>query len=213
MSESQVTMNLILRPAVADDTEAALPLLYNSGPEVFDYVFEHPARGTALDFLSHAFADGAGEFGHRNHTVAVVDGRLVGIGAGFGRKEAYRSALGTERQIWAFYGVRHCLEVTRRGLRLERVLEAPTGPMQYISHLAVAPDWQSQGIGSRLVEHFLARGRALGRTVAALDVSVANPRAQALYERLGFVVTRERASDLRNAYGAVPDHRRMERAV
>jgi len=36
-----------------------------------------------------------------------------------------------------------------------------------------------------------------------------NPRAQALYERLGFVVTEERKSTLRNAHATVPDHRRM----
>ena len=46
-----------------------------------------------------------------------------------------------------------------------------------------------------------------------LDVAVSNPRAQALYERLGFAVTGERASSLANAQGAVPGHRRMERVA
>jgi ribosomal protein S18 acetylase RimI-like enzyme len=206
-------MSVTFRPATADDTEAAVPLLYNSGPDVFDYVFAHPRRGGALDFLRGAFPDGAGEFGHRNHTVAVLDGRIVGIGAAFGARQAYRAALGTGRQILGFYGVRHVAEITRRGLRLERVLEAPKGPMHYISHLAVAPDWRGHGIGSRLVEYFLAQGTTLGRTVAALDVSVANPRAQDLYERLGFVVTHEQVSALSNPYGAVPTHRRMERPI
>jgi ribosomal protein S18 acetylase RimI-like enzyme len=188
-------------------------LIYSSGPDVFDYVFEHPSRGSALDFLGHAFPDGAGEFGHRNHTVVLLDGQIVGIGAAFGAKQAYRSALGTGRQILAFYGLRHVVDISRRGLQLEGVLKAPKGPMHYISHLAVAPDRRSQGIGSRLVGHFLLQGRAFGRTVAALDVSVANPRAQELYERLGFVVALEQASTLQNAHGAVPAHRRMERLI
>lgn len=206
-------MNLTLRPATSADSEAAVPLLYSSGPELFDFVFEHPARGTALDFLRHAFPDGAGEFGHRNHTVALVDGQIVGIGACFSGREARRFALGTGRQLWAFYGPRHLFNISRRALQLEGVLEAPQGRLHYISHLGVAPEWQSRGIGSRLVEHFLAQGKALGRTTVALDVSVANPRAQTLYERLGFAVTRVQVSTLHNAYGAVPSHRRLERAI
>lgn len=81
-------MNLHFRPATLADTEAAIPLIYSSGPAAFDYVFKHPVRGNALDFLRHAFADGAGEFGYRNHTVVEVDGKLVGVGACFSGREA-----------------------------------------------------------------------------------------------------------------------------
>jgi ribosomal protein S18 acetylase RimI-like enzyme len=51
---------------------------------------------------------------------------------------------------------------------------------------------------------------ARGLRTAALDVAVGNPRAQALYERLGFVVAAERVSTLRNAQATVANHRRME---
>jgi len=44
-------------------------------------------------------------------------------------------------------------------------------------------------------------------------VAVTNPRGQALYERLGFVVTGERRSSLSNASATVPDHRHMERPI
>ena len=53
----------------------------------------------------------------------------------------------------------------------------------------------------------------MGRTRAALDVSVENPRAQALYERLDFEVTEECMSKLENSTARVPDHRRMEIAL
>ncbi|NUM47588.1 MAG: GNAT family N-acetyltransferase, partial [Anaerolineales bacterium] len=89
----------------------------------------------------------------------------------------------------------------------------PKGAIHYIAHLGVAPEWQSKGIGGRLIEHFLEGGKKLGRTTAALDVSVVNPRAQRLYERLGFVVKHERVSTLKNEFGTVPNHRRMERAL
>ena len=51
--------------------------------------------------------------------------------------------------------------------------------------------------------------RRAGLPMAALDVSVANPRAQALYERLGFTVQAERHSNL----PGVASHRYMQRAL
>lgn len=206
-------MNLHFRVATPADTEAAIPLIYSSGPAAFDYVFKHPARGTALDFLRHAFADGAGEFGYRNHTIVETGGQIVGIGACFSGREAFGFTPAAARQILSFYGLRHMLHISRRGLQVESVVEVPKGAIHYIAHLGVAPEWQSKGIGGRLIEHFLEGGKKLGRTTAALDVSVVNPRAQRLYERLGFVVKHERVSTLKNEFGTVPNHRRMERAL
>jgi ribosomal protein S18 acetylase RimI-like enzyme len=46
-----------------------------------------------------------------------------------------------------------------------------------------------------------------------LDVATSNPRAQALYQRLGFKVTGERISSLANPQGIVPGHRRLELCI
>ncbi|MGO9931953.1 MAG: hypothetical protein ACLPV8_09085 [Steroidobacteraceae bacterium] len=48
---------------------------------------------------------------------------------------------------------------------------------------------------------------------ATLDVAVTNPRAQLLYERLGFVVNALRPSELQNRRGRVADHYRMSRPL
>jgi ribosomal protein S18 acetylase RimI-like enzyme len=77
----------------------------------------------------------------------------------------------------------------------------------------VLPGLQSRGIGKLLIDHLIRQGKAAGFKVAALDVAATNPRGQALYERLGFVVTKERRSTLRNAHGRVADHRHMEMAI
>ena len=66
---------------------------------------------------------------------------------------------------------------------------------------------------SRLVEYLLDTGRELGRKTAILDVSVENPRAEALYTRMGFKVTAERVSGFKNETARVPNHRRMERSL
>lgn len=55
----------------------------------------------------------------------------------------------------------------------------------YLAEIQLVAEWQSKGIGSSVVESLVARGRAEGKPVT-LRVLRANPRAAALYARLGF---------------------------
>ena len=199
-----------LRPATAADADAAVPLIYSSGPAAFDFVFSVPDRSSALDFLRHAFLDGAGEFGFRNHVVAEHDGAVGAVGAAWGHTSNLGFAFAAARQILACYGPLVAPGVILRGLRIESVIPPPSRGLHYLAHLGVQPAIRGQGGGGALIEHLLAKGRAQGRPVAALDVAATNPRAQSLYERLGFQVTRERVSHLTNAQATVSNHRRME---
>jgi len=202
------------RPAQAADVDAAVPLIYSSGPAAFDFAFSHARRGTPLAYLRRAFLDGSGEFGWRNHVVMCLDGQLAGIGAGYTGRTALPFMVAAARQIIGQYGLVGATGVIARGLRVEAVIPPPTQSRQlYLAHLGVRPELRGQGLGSQLIEHLLNRGRELGLQEAALDVSLENPRAQALYERWGFKVTRQRASRLSNRFATVPDHRRMERSL
>lgn len=198
------------RPASAADADAAVPLIYSSGPAAFDFTFTVPGRRTATAFLRQAFLDGRGEFGFRNHVVGVVDGRVVAAGAAWSGASTPAFALAAARQILHCYGLRAGAGVIVRGLRVESVIQPPRRDCWYVAHLGVAPELRSRGLGEALVSHLLEAGRRRGMPVAALDVAVTNPRAHALYERLGFVVTRERRSRLANDHATVADHRRME---
>ena len=199
------------RAATPADTEAAVPLIHDSGPAAFAYVFSVPGRGDAVEFLRRAFLDGAGEFGWRNHCVGELDGRVVAVGAGYAGESALGFTLAAARQILVHYGAWRAPGVVARGLRVERVIRPPERGMHYLAHLGVAPELRGRDIGRALVAHLIEQGRAQGRRRMALDVATSNPRAQALYAELGFAVTEERASALANAQGAVPAHRRMER--
>lgn len=199
------------RPASADDVEVAVPLIYSSGPAAFDYVFAVPGRSDAQAFLRHAFVDGAGEFGWRNHCVGEFDGQVVAAGAGFGAETHWPFTLAAARQILGYYGLRHAPGVMARGLRVESVIPPPSSDMHYLAHLGVAPALRGQGIGRALIDYLAAVAREQGRHRMVLDVAVSNPRAEALYARCGFTVTGERLSALSNAQGSVPGHRRMER--
>ena len=56
-----------------------------------------------------------------------------------------------------------------------------------IESLAVAPDMRGQGVGTRLLEAVFEFARSNGFGSVALEVVDTNPRAQQLYERMGFV--------------------------
>jgi ribosomal protein S18 acetylase RimI-like enzyme len=203
-------MTLHFRQAVAADADQVVPLIYSSGPAAFDFVFTTLKRGRALDFLRSAFIQGDGEFGYRNHLVAVDDGVIVATGGGWSGANGFSFMLAAARQIVGHYGLLTGAGVIVRGLRTESVIPPPPRDRYYLGHLGVVPGRQGQGIGQQLIQHLLMLGTTQGFTATALHVSAANPRAQALYERIGFTVVQERPSTLRNAHGSVGLHRCME---
>jgi ribosomal protein S18 acetylase RimI-like enzyme len=59
----------------------------------------------------------------------------------------------------------------------------------HLGRLAISPSQRGQGLGTRLVRELAAQGsQALSVNECSLFVSPLNPRARALYERLGFRV-------------------------
>ncbi len=200
-------MNIKFRPATPNDVHAAVPLIYSSGPAAFDFIFS-PKPKQALEFLHYTFSDGNGEFGYKYHVVGEVDGKVVAVGTAFDGEATLKYFLAMGRQIVSFYGLA-AFTVIPRGLQVESIIQPPKGRLHYIAHLGVDPSMQGKGIGSKLVEHLMEQGRNAGKTQTALDVSVLNPRAQALYERLGFKQTGQRMSTL----VGVPSHNRLEQAL
>lgn len=62
----------------------------------------------------------------------------------------------------------------------------------YVDGIAVATEMRGKGIGSRLLHMLERAAREKGIKTISLEVVDSNPRAQALYERLGFVAIRQR---------------------
>lgn len=198
---------LTFRRAEARDVEQAVPLIHSSGPAAFDHAFAR-AGITAQAFLAHAFVDGRGMFGHPRHVVGEHEGQVVAAGTGFAGEHNLGNTLTAARQILRCYGLR-ALPVMIAGLRLERIIRPPPRDVFYLAHLGVAPGQRGAGFGTQLVEHLLELGRASGFARAGLDVATTNPRAQALYERMGFVVEVERVSTI----PGIANHRFMTRAL
>lgn len=200
---------LEFRPATAADVAGAVPLLYSSGPATFDYVFAPRDSTESYAFLAAAFQDAAGEFGWRNHVVGVRDGSIVAAGAAWDASCTFAFMRAATRQILGHYGLVRGAAVIGRGLAVERVIRPPAEGELYVAHLGVRPELRGEGIGAALVRHLLTRAIPGRHRRASLDVAVTNPRAQALYERLGFRMTDERRAALGRGRREVPAHRRL----
>jgi ribosomal protein S18 acetylase RimI-like enzyme len=74
------------------------------------------------------------------------------------------------------------------GLRMAN--HRPARDELYVDGVAVAAEARGQGIGTLLMDEAAAIARETGKRWLRLDVISTNPRAQALYERLGYRVTK-----------------------
>jgi ribosomal protein S18 acetylase RimI-like enzyme len=202
---------LTFRAATPADVADAVPLIYSSGPSSFDYVFDIGNSVGAMEFLRFAYLRRGGEFGWQAHRVAQIGGRVAAAGAAFDGRAVRRFTIANALVILRFYGPIRAWGVMVRGLRTETVIQPPRADEYYLCHLGVREELRGQGIGARFMRHLL-EGLGAGRhRCATLDVALTNPRAQLLYERLGFEVKALRVSKLQNRRGRVPDHYRMSR--
>lgn len=197
-------MDLEIRPARADDRGSIAELIYSSGPHIYDYM--HGSE--AIAFLRHEFASGHGFAGHPHVTVAVLDGEVVGTGCFYDREVYDKRVKGALKNVLTHYGVLRSLPVLARSRHVARYMRRPKSGELYLSNFGVAPRLQSQGIGSRLIAHRLEQARAQGYRLFGLHVSLANPRGQALYTKLGLAVTKEQEFPIRGS--GVPPARKME---
>ena len=204
---------LTFRAARPADVADAVPLIYSSVPSAFDYVFDIGNPHGAQEFLRFAYLKRGGEFGWQVHRVAEIGGRVAAVGAAFDGRAVLRFTMVSALLILRFYGPIRGWGVMVRGLRTETVIQPPRAEEYYLCHVGVREELRGQGIGTRFMRHLLEGLEADRHGCATLDVAVTNPRAQLLYERLGFVAEALRASKLQNRRGRVADHYRMSRPV
>ena len=89
----------------------------------------------------------------------------------------HRDLLGWLGAMWAVWGTR-------------MADHRPKADEIYVDGIAVSPDARGLGIGTRLLHETTAIARTHGKPFVRLDVIDTNPRAQALYERVGYKVTK-----------------------
>jgi ribosomal protein S18 acetylase RimI-like enzyme len=200
-------MRIVFRKCVPADVHDVVPLIYSSGPAAFSYVFTTKTK-SATGFLEYAFQRKGGEFSFENHFALILNEEIVGAGTSFNSKQAKGFVTADGLSIIKFYGIKS-LPVLINGLKTENVIKAPKYNEICIAHLGIKKEFRGQGLGTHLIRFLMKESKSSPNDNFVLDVSEENPKAKALYERLGFKVSIIERSTLRNNFGHVANHFRM----
>ncbi len=198
-------MTIEVRLAQPNDKGSIAELMHSSGVDLYRFLYGE----RALDYLRYEFASGNGFAGYNNVTVAVDEaGNVVGTGCFYGAENYANLAKGSVANMQAFFGEEDVVPVLARARHTGSVMKPPRGGEVYLSNFGVSPALRGQGIGTQIVSFALDRARRESYSIFGLDVSVANPRGQALYARLGLEVVEEKEFSADDA--GVPPSRKME---
>lgn len=203
-------MALIIRPCTAEDVDSAIPLMYSAGPDAFRFVFSVRSELEALDFLRASFVKGDGEFGYRDHYVAIDNDEIVALVGMRSAQDNLKYTLSAASNIFKFYGLSNGLRVVSRGLRFERIVSPPHKDVLCLHNLGVKEGLRGKGYGRQLIAWFMQEAGKQNVTAVGLDVAETNPRARALYMGLGFTVKSITQGKLSNQYGRGVTHEYME---
>ena len=134
---------------------------------------------------------------------------MVGIGSVFNAKQASAFTVADALNIFRFYGFKS-FSTIKSGLKVEKLIKLPEGNEIAIAHLGIAPELRGQGLGTKMIDLLKETANKTADSYWVLDVSEENPKAKALYDRLGFKTTQKHISTLKNQFSYVANHFRME---
>ncbi len=204
-------MSIDFRSCTPEDQHLVVPLIYSSGPKTFDYVFSVDYATQSQDFLNYAYQCEQGQFSYREHIVATYDDTIVAGGSLTSGEQMLKHMWHNVVQIFAFYGIIKGIKVLKRGLKVERIIPPPKGPIAYICNLGAAV--KGKGYGSQLIEEFELMAREGGHDTMALDVADSNTHARRLYDRLGYISNTYRPAYEEGQWGLLEGHTYMEKSI
>lgn len=177
-------MDLDVRAARRDDIAAA-GLLYESAAPYYDAYAGSERQARRM--LRGVWPKPGHTASYEISRVAVLDGEVVGVLAGFLLREsdglANRFIALSVRRLppWRLVGVARHLRAAGR------LTPRPPRDALYVDGLAVAASARRLGVASALLDAASDTAAARGASGVALDTGLANQGARALYEAVGFV--------------------------
>ena len=176
-----------LEPATPDMSPVASSLIHLTMGRLAGYLFGSDAQD-AQSLLGRLFRAESNRFSHQFSEVATQSGEVVGLVVTYSGRKLKALGLPTASHLLRACGVAAFIRFLSRALPLATVKEAADDEY-FISHIAVLPAYQGQGLGTHLLSEVerMARERGFGKI--SLTVDRENLRALALYRRTGFAVT------------------------
>ncbi len=166
--------------------EAVARLIETSSPQLLALMFGRQAIAQLTDLVERSH----NRFSHRYICVATIDQQIVGMAILIPATDLhittdYQTQLNCRQRLWLklvhFVILQHVLQH-----------DYPVGTF-YLGNLAVAAAYRNRGIGRQLLQQCLAAAAA---NPIFISVDLDNPRAQQLYESLGFRVVATKAIQL-----------------
>jgi ribosomal protein S18 acetylase RimI-like enzyme len=198
-----------IRQANKNDRGSIAEMIYSSGPDIYDFIYKTNNK-TALNYINYEFKSGRGFAGYNNVTVAVKDGEVVATGCFYDGNVYNRLAAGSAFNMLIFYGLFSFIPVLKRSLHSMSVMKQPHKNELYLSNFGVNEKLRGQGVGSAVLKNKINEAKQKGYKKFILDVSVNNPKAEALYKRMGMSITKEKKFSGKREGFPCADARQME---
>lgn len=177
--------------AQAKHANLACELIYQSGPDAFNHVFNQQHGPEVKTFLRHLFRTRKSMFSHIHHRVYLDSEHVIATIGSFSKQSHGRTFFANAIYIFRHYGFRGIL----KGLKFEhRLVKAPKQGCLYLCHIAVAQQKQGQGIARQLIQYMESKAKQSHFQKLSLDVAQGNQQALNLYLSLGFNIIKVNTS-------------------
>lgn len=179
-------MAFAIRPAAPDDAKLASRLIYLSMGKLAEYLFGG-VHQSLDEIIAGLFLLEGNRFSWSIVDLAEWDGQPAGILVSFPGWEFTRRELTIGLGLLKLCGLWNILRLSVRALSIANGVETYRDEY-YLANMAVFPDFQDRGIGSRLLAHAESKAQGAGLKKCSLIVDTENPAARRLYERFGYQV-------------------------
>ena len=162
----------MIRTASPEDAPSVAPLMFQAMSDIVFKLINRKDSQEATEFLERLFVKKNNQYSYENTLVYEKDKEILGSLVYYNGAHIDSLSQAVFDFVHSSYG---------HDIRLEKETQAGE---YYIDTLSVSPKVQGNGIGSSLLLHLkeLLKGKTLG-----LLVAMDNPKAEKLYQRMGFV--------------------------
>jgi ribosomal protein S18 acetylase RimI-like enzyme len=186
-----------IRTAKISDLENVVELLYSSGCDLYDYLF-NTSNHTAIEFIKYEFLSGKGICGFNNVIVICNDNEVIGTACYYDKKGYTTTSNETLFNVFKYYKFADIVLIVFRFLKVLKLMKKPSNGEIYLSNFAITKMKQGNGFGSEFIRKCMVKYKDQGFSIIGLDVEEENNRAMKLYERLGFIKKEEKSVTIKN---------------
>jgi ribosomal protein S18 acetylase RimI-like enzyme len=184
-----MTQTVTIRPATPADSNLVSGLIYLTMGFEADWLFGQEEGHPTLQVLAHLYLRNENRLSHTLVHLAERDGQALGLLLAYPGRLLSRLNWLTGWCLLSILGLPATIRLARIQSAYGDLKEAAADEF-YISNLAVFPEFQGQGIGSRLMAYAEELACASGLHKSSLIVAFGHKNACHLYEQLGYKIIR-----------------------